>query len=65
MPSTVIRSFHYNAESRILQVRFRSGAIYEYLEVPERIYQDMKVFFSKGKFLNNYIKEQFEFRKIR
>lgn len=65
MPSTVIRSFHYDAEKNTLKVIFISGTVYEYLQVPEAIYLEMKNSFSKGEFLNKHIKGNYDFRKIK
>jgi hypothetical protein len=65
MPSTVIRSFHYDADKKVLKVAFISGSIYEYLHVPEEIYLAMKASSSKGEFLNRIIKRQYDFRKIK
>lgn len=65
MPSTVIRSFHYNAEEQVLKVIFISGSIYEYLQVPEEVYQSMKASSSKGEFLNRNIKGHYDFMKIK
>ena len=65
MPSTVIRSFYYDADKQVLKVIFISGSIYEYLKVPEKVYRSMKVSSSKGEFLNRIIKAQYDFRKIK
>ncbi len=65
MPSTVIAHTKYDAETAVLKVIFLSGAIYEYLQVPEKIYQQMKASKSKGEFLNRHIKVHYDFRKIK
>lgn len=48
----------------MLRVGYQSGAVYDYLEVPEEVYLSMKAAFSKGTFLNRYIKGKYKFRKI-
>ena len=65
MPSTVIRSFDYDASRHILKVIFLSGNIYEYLHVPEETYLQMKASTSKGEFLNRFIKKEYNFRKVK
>ena len=65
MPSTVVSSFQYFPETSILRVIFVSGMVYDYLKVPEKIYQEMKGSSSKGTFLNEHIKKLYEFRKVR
>jgi len=64
MPSTVISSFHYDTTRNVLVVHYRSGAVYEYLQVPPEVYDQMKNAFSKGTFLNKYIKPLYRYRKI-
>ena len=65
MPSTVIRSFYYDAGKQVLKVVFVSGSVYEYLKVPEEVYLSMKTSSSKGEYLNKIIKGQFDFKKIK
>jgi len=38
--------------------------IYDYKNVPEQIYTAMKTAFSKGTFLNKYVKARYEFEKV-
>ena len=64
MPSTVIAEMKYDPGTGILQVRFVSGVIYEYLKVPEEVYTAMKTSGAKGIYLNKHIKGNFDFRKI-
>lgn len=64
MPSTAIRSFHYNAAKSTLQVTFISGMTYDYKNVPEEVYQAMKVATSKGAYLNQYIKNHYRYIKV-
>jgi lysyl-tRNA synthetase class 2 len=61
MPSTVIRSFEYDADSRKLRIVFQSGRRYTYEEVPSQIYQAMKGSLSRGEFFNAHIRDNFSF----
>jgi hypothetical protein len=65
MPSTVIAFFHYDAGRKVLRIRFVSGRIYEYLDVPEDIYSGMKEASSKGTYFNQHVKDQFKYRLIK
>ena len=56
MPSTVISKFFYDAENRMLKIAFVSGIVYEYKNVPEKVYEEMKASGAKGIYLNQYIK---------
>ena len=61
MPSTVIRSFNYDADSRRLLVVFQSGRRYTYQDVPAETYIAMTRSFSKGEFFNTHIRDNFSF----
>jgi hypothetical protein len=65
MPSSVVASFSYKKETSILRVVFVSGSVYEYLNVPEWIYTNMRVSGSKGIFLNLQIKGKYVYRKLK
>lgn len=64
MPSTVISNFFYDSQRRVLKIVFVTGLVYEYKNVPEKIYQDMKASGSKGIYFNRHIKGKFEFEKV-
>ena len=64
MPSTLIRHFHYDVERQILTVEFVAGPVYQYLQVPPAIYEQMKTSFAKGVFFNRYIRDKFSFHKL-
>jgi len=63
MPSLVISHFIYFPSSETLRIRFVSGIVYDYVNVPISIYLDMKEAYSKGTYFNKYIKNKFEFIK--
>ena len=65
MPSTVISTMRYNAESATLMVIFVSGMVYVYQNVPPKKYEAMRTSDSKGRFLNKYIKGHHPFKKIK
>jgi hypothetical protein len=64
MPSSVVANMKYDAERAILRVIFMSGNIYDYKNVPERVYNEMRTAGSKGTFLNKYIKGTYEFEQV-
>lgn len=65
MPSTVISAAYYNAATSTLRIVYLSGSIYDYLYVPEKVFNAMKKAFSKGSFLNKHIKGYYEFKKVK
>jgi len=64
MPSKVISGFKYDAAKQVLRVYFVSGMVYDYKRVPPHVYEAMINSFSKGTYLNRYIKGHFEFEKV-
>jgi KTSC domain len=64
MPSTVIKSFEYDAPSRELLVVFRSGRRYVYLDVSEERFLGMRSAFSKGDYFNTHIRESYKFIRL-
>ena len=64
MPSTVIKEYYYEKENHSLVVIFLSGMVYRYKNVPEKTFEKMKQAFSKGIFLNRFIKGKYNFERI-
>jgi lysyl-tRNA synthetase class 2 len=65
MPSSVVANFKYDSARCALRVYFVSGSVYDYLKVPETVYEEMKQSASKGTFLNLRIKRAYRFKKIK
>lgn len=59
MPSTVISTFDYNPATRVLDVDFVSGRRYRYADVPGDVAEAFRAAFSKGRFFNTYIRDNF------
>jgi hypothetical protein len=64
MPSSVVAKMIYDASSSSLRIIYTSGAQYDYLHVPQQVYEAMKTASSKGTFLNNNIKGKYDFKKV-
>lgn len=57
--SSNIAGAGYDAETRVLTVRFHSGLAYQYENVPENIYDELVSAPSAGRYFNANIKNQF------
>jgi hypothetical protein len=64
MPSTVIRTFSYDALSQVLTITFVSGVQYRYLKVPSELVAEFKKAFSKGQFFSGQIRDRFPFERV-
>ena len=64
MPSSVVSAIHYYPDKATLRVVFVSGMVYDYENVPEKVYKKMKAATSKGTFLNHQIKGNYDYKKV-
>ena len=64
MPSSVIRSYEYDAARQELWVLFQSGWRYVYHRVPPETHDGLKDAFSKGTFFNRHIRDRFAFTRV-
>ena len=64
MPSTVIRRFHYRPEEQELDVLFTTGRRYVYYNVPPEIADAFRAAFSKGRYFNARIRDNYEFSEV-
>ncbi len=64
MPSTVIRHFAYRPEKRALEVEFVSGRRYRYFGVPEGVASRFRSAFSKGRFFNARIRDEYPCEEV-
>ena len=60
--SSNIEMFAY--EEGMIRVCFKNGLMYDYFDVPETTYKEMKKAESKGKFLNANLKGKFRTVKV-
>lgn len=64
MPSTVIRNWVYDIESRRLAVEFTTGRRYAYLDVPPETADGLQTAFSKGRYFNARIRDAYDFVEL-
>jgi hypothetical protein len=62
--SRTMRSFGYSVKKEVLEVEFRSGAIYQYLEVPPTIHNQLLKAESKGRYFNSEIRDTYPFVRV-
>jgi len=63
--SSNISSVGYDASSRILEVEFHSGGIYQYPGIPETVYQGLMRAISKGTYFHDHIKGRYSYKQVR
>lgn len=62
--STAIARVGYDVATRTLRLEFRSGRIYDYVEVPPEIYKQVLNADSAGEFVNLEIKPNFDCSEV-
>jgi len=63
--SSVLAAVGYNAQRRVLEIEFHSGAIYRYLDVPEEIHKRLLAAESKGHFFGAAIRDKFRCERVK
>jgi hypothetical protein len=64
MTSSSIAAAGYDYDRQTLRVRFIGGATYDYLHVPEDVFEGLLDASSKGRFVNWHIKPSFRCTRL-
>ncbi|HEY2294169.1 MAG TPA: KTSC domain-containing protein [Thermoanaerobaculia bacterium] len=59
--SAAISSVGYDDRSAVLEVEFCSGAVYDYLNVPKKVYRALLKAPSKGGFVSRRVRDRYPF----
>ena len=62
--SSAITSAGYDAGRRLLRLEYRNGRIYDYLNVPPEIYEDVLNADSPGEFVNLEVKPNYDYSEV-
>jgi hypothetical protein len=62
--SSNIAGFGYDSDSHVLTVEFNHGGRYNYYDVPEHVFQQMKSAGSKGQFLAQNIRNVYRYARV-
>lgn len=61
--SSNIAAIAYSKRSKVLEVEFKSGSVYQYQDVPEKVWEGFNKAESKGKYFTRNIKISYKFKK--
>lgn len=53
----------YDSGNQILMVQFKNGSLYNYYDVPDQVYQGMRIAPSKGQYLAQNIKGSYRYAR--
>ena len=63
--SITVEAIGYDAHGREVYVRFlKSGVTYIYTNVDQHVFDDFRISESKGKYVNNVLRKNYEYRKM-
>jgi len=63
--SSNLSSVGYDEEDRVLEIEFNSGGVYQYYDVPPRIYEGLMNASSHGSYFHREIKGNYRYDQIR
>jgi hypothetical protein len=52
-------SVGYDSTEQVLEIEFTSGAVYQYLEVPAAVFEELMHAGSKGRYFNQEIRDDY------
>jgi hypothetical protein len=61
--SSNIARYRYDEKARVLTVEFQNGGTYNYYDVPQVVFDEMKIATSKGEFLARNIKGAYRYAR--
>jgi hypothetical protein len=64
LDSTALEAATYQEQLALLELEFRSGAIYQYGGVPAQTYQELLLAESKGGYFHSHTRDHFPYAKI-
>jgi hypothetical protein len=64
LKSTTLNAATYLDQRAFLDLEFRSGATYRYVDVPAQIYQELLLAESKGLYFNQHIRNRFTYAQL-
>ena len=63
--SSNLKSVGYDPKTRVLEIEFVSGAVYQYNNVPPRVYEELMKASSHGKYFHAYIRNQYPYKRVK
>ncbi|MTE18742.1 KTSC domain-containing protein [Streptomyces sp. TRM43335] len=62
--SSHLSSVGYDPGEDLLEIRFQSGAVYQYRGVPNHLYAELMAAGSKGKYFHQFVKGKYPYQKV-
>ena len=62
--SVILRSVGYDDSTKILEIEFNSGLVYQYFGVPLKVYKDLMHSSEIGKYFSEKVRTQFRTKQV-
>jgi hypothetical protein len=62
--SRILRSKGYDASTKILEIEFQSGLVYQYAGVPQKVYRELIRSDEIGKYFTDKVRNRFRTKQI-
>jgi hypothetical protein len=62
--SRILRSVGYDDSIKILEIEFQNGLVYQFLEVPPKVYADLMHSGEIGKFFTDKVRARFRTKQV-
>jgi hypothetical protein len=62
--SKVLKSVGYDEASATLEVEFKNGGLYQYLDVPVEEYSALMIAPSKGTYFSEHVRDAYRFKRL-
>ena len=62
--SSTVASIGYDPNDQIMEVEFNDGAVYQYMNVPQIVFDGLITAGSHGSYLNAHIKGQYSYQRL-
>lgn len=61
----MITSVAYDAKKEILEVKFKQGQVYQYFEVPSKVFEELLEAESKGRYMRSHVIDCYPYVRVR
>ena len=62
--SSNIKSIGYDEETKVLEVEFHDGSVYQYYSVPASVHQGLMAAASHGNYFHKHIRDEYRCRQV-
>jgi hypothetical protein len=62
--SSHVSAIRYEPDTQDCFVRFNDGTVYRYMDVPQKVFNELEGHTSKGRYINIVLRRQYRYEKV-